>query len=68
MSRFGPDRKELWFRLVFSLAALVFLGGALAYRGLPTGPALVELGLIAGGFLGGSVVWSGWRLWKGDAR
>lgn len=60
--RFGPTRGELWFRLAFGLAGLAVLGLAIALRGFPTGPALVEVGGIAGVFLGGTVVWSAWRL------
>jgi hypothetical protein len=60
--KYGPSRGELIFRLVFSLAGLVFLAVALAIHGVPTGPAFVELGLLAGGFLGGTAVWSAWRL------
>ncbi len=62
MSRFGPSRGELKFRLIASLAGLGFLIGALSYRGLPTGPAFIELGIIAGGFFGGTAVWSAWKL------
>lgn len=60
--RFGPTRGELWFRLVFALAGLVLLGVAVAVRGFPVGPAMVEVGGIAGLFLGGTVVWAGRRL------
>lgn len=66
--KYGPSRGELLFRLAFSLAGLVFLGAALAIHGVPTGPAFVELGLIAGGFLGGSAALSAWRLIRGDGR
>jgi hypothetical protein len=64
--KYGPSRGELVFRLVFSLAGLAFLAVALAIHGVPTGPAFVELGLLAGGFLGGSAVWSAWRLLRRD--
>ncbi|MCV2876292.1 hypothetical protein OE810_08440 [Rhodobacteraceae bacterium XHP0102] len=60
--KFGPDRSELWFRLAFSLVGIAALGGAIAYRGLPTGPAMAEIGLIAGGFFIGSAIWSARRL------
>jgi hypothetical protein len=60
--KFGPDRAELWFRLCFSLVGVAALGGAVAYRGLPSGPAMTEIGIIAGGFFIGSAIWSAWRL------
>jgi hypothetical protein len=53
--RFGPTRGELWGWLAISAGGLGLLGGALAFRGLPTGPALVEVVGIAGllfGYLG----------------
>jgi hypothetical protein len=62
--KYGPTRGELWFRLGFGLAGLVLLGVAVAVRGFPAGPAMVEVGGIAGLFLGGTVVWSAWRLWR----
>lgn len=65
MNRFGPTPGELRFRLVASLLGLAFLAGALWYRGLPTGPAFVEIGLIAGGFFGGTAVHAAWKLIKG---
>jgi hypothetical protein len=60
--RYGPGRGELWFRLAFSLAGLVLLAVAVVVRGFPTGPAMVEVGGIAGLFLGGTVVWAARRL------
>lgn len=64
--KYGPTRGELMFRLAFSLAGLAFLAVALAIHGVPAGPAFVELGLLAGGFLGGTAVWSAWRLLRRD--
>jgi hypothetical protein len=66
MKRHGPDRSELIFRLVFSLVGLVVLAGAVAIRGIPTGPALVEVFGIAGLFFGGTALWTVWKLTKGD--
>ncbi|MCX7643777.1 MAG: hypothetical protein N2Z62_00590 [Rhodobacteraceae bacterium] len=60
--RHGPGRGELVFRLVVSLAGLALLGAAVALHGLPSGPAFVEIGLLAGGFFGGTAGWSLWRL------
>lgn len=54
----GPTRGELWFRLVFSLLGLGLVVVVVALRGMPTGPAFVEVFLIAGGFFGGTTVWS----------
>jgi xanthosine utilization system XapX-like protein len=57
--RFGPTRGELWFWLWASAGGLALMTFALAYRGLPAGPALAEvLGLpgLAFGYLGGRSV------------
>ena len=58
MSKFGPSRSEIRFRLFVSLAGLVLLLGAIAFRGLPRGPAMFEVVGIAGAFFGGTLVWS----------
>lgn len=53
--RHGPTRGELWFWLCVSVAGLGMMAAALAYRGLPVGPALVEVVGLAGlvfGYLG----------------
>lgn len=62
MSKFGPNRKELIFRLVFSLVGLALLGLAVVIRGIPNGPALFEVFGIAGLFFGGTAVWAIWKL------
>jgi hypothetical protein len=64
MARFGPTRKELLFRIVFSVAGLGLLATALAIHGLPRGPAIVEVVVLAGGFFGGTLVWSLLKLGK----
>lgn len=64
--KFGPTRGEHWIRLVISLAGLALLAFALSIHGL-RGAAWVEIGLFGGGFLGGSALWSAWKLWKGRA-
>ncbi|WP_103258604.1 hypothetical protein [Tabrizicola aquatica] len=54
--RFGPTRGELWFWLWFSTGGLALMLFALFLRGLPTGPAIVEIGLMSVllfGYLGG---------------
>ena len=60
----GPTRAELWFRLIFSLAGLGLMTVALVVRGVPNGPALVEVVGLAGVFFGGTAIWSGLRLWR----
>jgi len=62
---YGPTRGELWFRLAVSLAGFALMLGAVFYRGLPQGPAIVEVVGVAGLFFGGSAVWSAVRLWRG---
>ncbi|MEM6618183.1 MAG: hypothetical protein AAF761_10610 [Pseudomonadota bacterium] len=57
---YGPDRKELWFWLIFGSAGLAFTAFAIWYRGLPIGPAGWEamiLGFGLFGFLTGRSVW-----------
>jgi xanthosine utilization system XapX-like protein len=54
--RYGPTRGELWFWLGLSAAGLCFLAYAVLLRGLPSGPALIEVVGLAGllfGYLGG---------------
>ena len=62
--KYGPTRGEHLFRLCFSLLGLALMVVALAYRGLPEGPALVEVVGIAGLFFGGSAIWSALKLLK----
>jgi xanthosine utilization system XapX-like protein len=53
--RFGPTRGELWFWLWVSIGGLCLMVFALAYRGVPSGPALAEVIGLAGlvfGYLG----------------
>jgi len=64
MSKFGPSRSEIKFRLYVSCAGLALLMGAILFRGLPTGPAMFEVVVIAGGFFGGTLVWSILKLRK----
>jgi hypothetical protein len=63
--KYGPTRGELWFRLVFSLCGLVFLGFAIKVRGI-SGAAWFEIMGIGGVFLGGTAVWSAWKLFGRD--
>ena len=63
MNRFGPSRGELKFRLVVSGMGLCLMATALFLRGVPTGPAFVEVVGIAGAFFGGTAVWTLCRLY-----
>ncbi|WP_299778850.1 hypothetical protein [uncultured Roseobacter sp.] len=58
MTKFGPNRRELIFRLCVSIAGLLLLGAALVYRGMPQGPAMFEIVGIAGAFFGGTLLWT----------
>ena len=60
----GPGRGELIFRLVFSLVGLGLIVVAVAVRGWPQGPALVEVIGVAGLFFGGTAIWTVMKLWK----
>ncbi len=65
-SGIGPTRGELKFRLVFSLAGLAMLAAVVVFRGVPNGPALVEVVGIAGAFFGGTAGWTLWKLFHSD--
>lgn len=65
MSRFGPTRAELRFRLVFSLAGLALLIAAYASRGI-SGIASLEIAIFGSAFFGGSALWCIWQLRKKD--
>lgn len=62
--KYGPTRGELKFRLIASLGGLALMLFALFYRGIPTGPAFVEVVGIAGLFFGGTAIWSARKLMK----
>ena len=59
-----PTRKELWFRLLFSLFGLTLLGVAVAVRGISNSAALIEVVGIAGVFFGGTAVWAAVKLFR----
>ncbi len=61
--KYGPDRKELWFRFLFSLAGLALMVFAIAYRGIG-GMAWIEVLGLASVFFGGSAIWSGRKLFR----
>lgn len=66
MSKYGPTRSELKFRLWVSLAGLLLLVGALVFRGLPLSIAMVEVVGIAIAFFGGTFLWTLVKLRKKD--
>ncbi|MCU0901565.1 MAG: hypothetical protein MUC82_13870 [Cypionkella sp.] len=54
--KYGPTRGEYWFRLVFSLCGLGMLVAAIALRGWPEGPGLIEVVGVSTLFFGGTAV------------
>lgn len=68
MSRFGPTRGEWWFRLAVSALGLGLLAAALAIRGMPEGPGLIEVVGVAGLFFGGTALLAIRALWRGRPR
>ena len=67
-NKYGPTRGELWFRLLAGIVGFVLLIAAVTLRGVPSGPALVEVVGLGGLFFGGTVLWSAWKLWKSRAN
>lgn len=64
-NKYGPTRGELWFRLVAGVVGFALLIAVVTARGVPSGPALVEVVGFGGVFFGGTVLWSAWQLWQG---
>ena len=64
--KYGPTRGELKFRLLASLGGFALMLFALFYRGIPTGPAVVEVVGVAGLFFGGTAIWAARQLMKRD--
>lgn len=62
--RFGPTRGEAIFRLIVGIGGLILLAVAIALRGLPEGPGLVEVVGVSGLFFGGTVIWALRHLWR----
>jgi xanthosine utilization system XapX-like protein len=56
------------FRLAVSVAGLALMLVALFYRGVPTGPAFVEVVGMAGLFFGGTAIWTARRLMKREGE
>ena len=65
-NKYGPGRGELIFRAAFSAAGLGFLALALALRGIPQGPGLIEVLGIALLVFGGTLGLSVWKLLRRD--
>ncbi|MEX0282849.1 MAG: hypothetical protein AB3N13_16830 [Arenibacterium sp.] len=65
-NRYGPSKGELKFRLYASIAGLALMIGALMFKGIPSGPAFFEVVVVAGGFFGGSALWTARKLIKQD--
>lgn len=64
MTTKGPDRAELWVRLVISIVILALTGVAVFVHGIPEAPGIVEV-LGIGGLFGGI---SAWRALRGLMR
>lgn len=62
MHKYGPTRGELQFRIAVSILGLAFMGAGVWYRGIPQGPALVEVVGLGTVFFGGTLVLSVRRL------
>lgn len=65
-NKYGPSRGELIFRAAFSAAGLAFLALALAIRGIPQGPGLVDVLGVALLVFGGGLVHAVWKLVRRD--
>jgi hypothetical protein len=66
MSKYGPTRGELWFRLGAGVVGLGLVGVMVALRGLPEGPGMVEVLGLPILFFGGTVIWAARRLLRRD--
>ncbi len=66
MTKFAPTKADLKFRLGFSVAGLALMVGAVLFRGIPAGPAFVEVFGIATAFFGGTAVCTIRKLMKGE--
>ncbi|WP_299963194.1 hypothetical protein [uncultured Roseobacter sp.] len=66
MSKYGPTRNELWFRIYVSVAGLLLMIGGILYRGLPAGPVMIETIGIASAFFGGTLIWTLRKLMRKD--
>lgn len=64
MSEYGPSRGELWFRIAIAVLGLCLIAYVVGVRGLPSGPALVEVVGIGGLFFGGTLFFAVRRLMR----
>ncbi len=66
MSKFGPSKADLKFRLVFSIVGLGLMTFALIYRGIPTTAGGWEAIGLAAVFFGGTLIWTLRKLARKD--
>jgi hypothetical protein len=64
MNDYGPSRGELKFRVVVGILGLCLMGYVVGVRGMPSGPALVEVVGFGGLFFGGTLFFAIRRLLK----
>ncbi len=64
MSKFGPTRGELKFRLGVGVFVCGLLVVAAIVKGVPTGLVGIELFVFCGAFGLGSIIWSIWKLMR----
>ncbi len=64
MQDYGPSRGELWFRIAIAVLGLCLIAYVVGVRGVPSGPALVEVVGFGGLFFGGTLYFAVRRLWK----
>jgi hypothetical protein len=64
MNDYGPSRGELKFRIIVSILGLCFLAFVVFYRGMPSGPAMVEVVGLGGLLFGGTIFFAVRRLIK----
>jgi hypothetical protein len=64
MNDFGPSRGELWFRIVVGILGLCLVAFMVFAKGLPEGPALVEVVGLGVAFFGGTLFFAVRRLLK----
>jgi hypothetical protein len=66
MSKFAPSSAEYRFRLVAGVLGVLLTIGASVYLRATSNAHLGELWVFGLGFFGGTVIWSAWKLYKGD--
>ena len=63
----APRAGNCGFGWPVGIGGLALLIAVVTARGMPSGPALVEVVGFGGVFFGGTVLWSAWKLWKDRA-